>query len=155
MKRFTVGLVCLCTLLALTGVSQARNILPPDTEMCVTLDGFCDVLTFKVDAETGLIEGFDNNCDFGNAFLVSGQFFNYPFRVDMQQPWIIFLDYSPGVQDDMQNDNFQYGVITGQGDSGLLQRYWPDGSRFDGDPTAVTLRSCDDLTRGMPTSRAE
>jgi len=153
--RYTIGLACLCALLVLPGSINARNILPPNTEVCVTLDGFCDVLTFTVDSETGIIEGYDNNCDLGESFLISGQFFNFSFTYDMQQPWIIFLDYSPDTQDKVNGHSFEYAVITGNGDHGSLQRYYPDGTRYEGDMTVVTLRTCDDLTRGNPTSVAE
>ena len=155
MKRYTVGLACLCALLALAGSTHARNVLPPQTEICMQIDGFCDVLNLVIDNETGLIEGVNNNCDVGSSVLIGGQFFNYTLVPDIQQPWIIFLDYKPAIRDNVNGHHFEYAVITGMGDKGLLQRYWPDGSPYEGDATAVTLRVCDDLTRGFPTSRAE
>lgn len=156
MKRYTVGFACLCALLVLAGTIQARNVLPPQTEICMQIDGFCDVINMVVDNETGLIEGVNNNCDVGSSILVGGQFFNYTLVPDIQQPWIMFFDYKPGIRDDVNGDHFEYAVIMGQGDKGLLQRYWSDGTPYEGDVTEITvLMGCDDLTRGLPTSRIE
>ncbi len=174
-KRFTVGLTVVCTLLVLAGNSQSQNApetftstvvlspiidqpfpksrdeLPPQTELCYQLDGFCDRIFLQVNPGTGFIEGINSNCNIGGSLLVGGQYVGFPDSPDNDGPWVIFFDYKP----DVSGHDFEYGIITGQGTKGFLQRYWPDGTPYNGDLTAVTLMSCDNQSRGTPTSRAD
>jgi hypothetical protein len=180
-KRFTVGLAALCALLVMAGSTQSqdvdrlfhqslvpintemesqmfRDVVPPENNICFQMDGFCDRVYFQVDAESGLIEGFDDNCFIGNSLLVGGQYFAFPDAPDNEGPWVIFLDYKPAdLPDhaDVKPHEFEYGIIRGQGIKGFLQRYWPDGTPYEGDMTAVTLLPCDSPTRGTPTSIAD
>lgn len=113
-------------------------------DFCFQIYPFCDQVYLSLSG--GLIEGYDDECGYGCPFLVGGVFYGI-------NQWNLFFD----MEDDACDHDYEYGVITGSVLSGSLQRYYPDGTPFDSDPTAITLVPCDmarPATKG-PLSRVE
>ncbi len=132
MKHFAIILVLAALIISMPAAQDA------EAQQCFELSPFCDQIFVWVDVRSGVIEGWDNNCGVGECnFGVVGQI--------VGSSWVVFFDYSI----ERCRHQYDYGIMTGTGFNGSLQRYFADTSRNPDDPVAITLIPC-----AAPTSPA-
>ena len=131
--RKVLILTVLATLLFATSALAFDAAVSVETR-CFNISPYCD--SIYIDWQFGgQIWGYDDNCG-GIPFVVGGWIYS-------KTDWVLFLDF-----DEDDGASFDYAVIKGSGKNGQMYRWYPDGTPFSGDPTAIQLLGCTQAVEG-------